>query len=123
MRKTKQLEQLNKEYKHYVYKEIGLIKGYKLMNETNESEDIIINDIKIEINLESQIGQEFWNEIKDKFKPETLPPKYATSANYIYSEQEKDGIMNVYIKILTNKANSLEVKAKKKLLHEINKYT
>lgn len=123
MRKPKKLEQLNKEYKHYVYKEIGLIKGYKLMNETNESEDIIINDIKIEINLESKIGKEFWNEIKDKFKPETLPPKYATSANYIYSEQEKDGVMNVYIKILTNKSNPLEVKAKKKLLHEINKYT
>lgn len=123
MRKTKKLEQLNKEYKHYVYKEIGLIKGYRLINETNESEDIIINDIKIEINLESQIGQEFWNEIKDKFKPETLPPKYATSANYIYSEQEQDGVMNVYIKILTNKANPLEVKAKKRLLHEINKYT
>lgn len=123
MRKNKQIEQLNREYKHYVYKEIGLIKGYKLLNETNESEDIIINDIKIEINLESQIGQEFWNEIKDKFKPETLPKKYATSANYIYSEQEQDGVMNVYIKILTNKSNPLEVKAKKKLLHEINKYT
>ena len=123
MKKNKQIEQVNKEYKHYVYKEIGFIKGYKLLNETNESDGVIINDIKIEINLESQIGQEFWNEIKDKFKPEKLSKKYATSANYIYSEKEQDGVMNVYIKILTNKANSLEVKAKKKLLHRINKYT
>lgn len=121
--KKKQVEQIAKEYKHYVYQEIGLIKGYKLLNETNESEGVIINDIKIEINLESEIGSEFWNEIKDKFKPENLSPKYATSANYIYSEQEQDGVMNVYIKILTNKSNPLEVKAKKKLLHEINKYT
>lgn len=121
--KKKHVEQIAKEYKHYVYQEIGLIKGYKLLNETNESEGVIINDIKIEINLESEIGSEFWNEIKDKFKPENLSPKYATSANYIYSEQEQDGVMNVYIKILTNKSNPLEVKAKKKLLHEINKYT
>lgn len=123
MNKIKEAEKINKEYKHYVYKEIGLIKGYTITCNAMESEDIIINDIKIEINLESQIGQEFWNEIKDKFKPETLPKKYATSANYIYSEQEQDGVMNVYIKILTNKSNPLEVKAKKKLLHEINKYT
>lgn len=121
--KKKQVEKIAKEYKHYVYQEIGLIKGYKLLNETNESEGVIINDIKIEINLESEVGSEFWNEIKDKFKPEALSHKYATSANYIYSEQEQDGVMNVYIKILTNKSNPLEVKAKKKLLHEINKYT
>lgn len=121
--KNKKLEQMPKEYKHYVYKEIGLIKGYKLLNETNESDGIIINDIKIEINLESDIGKEFWSEIKDKFKPEKLSPKYATSANYIYSEQETDGTITVVIKILTNKSNSLEVKAKKKLLHKINKYT
>lgn len=116
-------EQVNKEYKHYVYKEIGLIKGYRLLNETNESEGIIINDIKIEINLESDVGKEFWNEIKGKFNPEVLPTKYATQANYIYTEQERDGIMNVAIKILTNKNNPNEVKAKKKLLHKINKYT
>lgn len=121
--KRKNIEQVAKEYSHYVYKEIGLIKGYKLLNETSESDGVIINDIKIEINLESKIGEEFWNEIKDKFKPESLPPKYATSANYIYSELEKDGIMNVAIKILTNKSNPIEVKAKKKLLHKINKYT
>lgn len=121
--KKKSIEQIQQEYKHYVYKEIGLIKGYKLLNETSESDGIIINDIKIEINLESEIGAEFWNEIKDKFKPESLSPKYATSANYIYSEVELDGIMNVYIKILTNKSNPIEVKAKRKLLHKINKYT
>lgn len=121
--KKKSIEQVQQEYKHYVYKEIGLIKGYKLLNETSESDGVIINDIKIEINLESEVGTEFWNEIKDKFKPEALSPKYATSANYIYSEVELDGIMNVYIKILTNKSNPLEVKAKKKLLHKINKYT
>lgn len=117
------IEQVAKEYKHYVYKDIGLIKGYKLLNETNESDGIIINDIKIEINLESSVGSEFWNEIKGKFNPEALPKKYTTSANYIYSEQERDGVITVAIKILTNKSNPLEVKAKKKLLHEINKYT
>lgn len=121
--KRKSIEQIQQEYKHYVYREIGLIKGYKLLNETAESDGIIINDIRIEINLESEIGAEFWNEIKDKFKPESLPAKYATSANYIYSEVERNGIMNVYIKILTNKSNPIEVKAKKKLLHRINKYT
>ena len=119
----KQIEKISNEYKHYVYREIGLIKGYKLINETNESDGIIINDIKIEINLESSVGKEFWDEIRDKFKPENLSPKYATAANYIYSEQEQNGIMTVSIKILTNKSNPLEVKAKKKLLHEINKYT
>ena len=116
-------EQINDQYKHYVFQEIGLIRGYKLYNETNESKDIIINDIKIEINLESEIGQKFWLEIKDKFKPEKLKSKYATSANYVYTEQEINGIMNVAIKILTNKGNPLEVKAKKKLLRRINKYT
>ena len=116
-------EKINSEYKHYVIKEIGLIKGYRLLNETNENDNIIINDIKIEINLESEIGKEFWNEIKGKFNPDVLPDKYATSANYIYSEEEQNGIMNVCIKILTNKGNPKEVKAKKKLLHEINKYT
>ncbi len=121
--KTKELERINTEYKHYVYQEIGLIKGYRLLNETNESDGIIINDIKIEINLESSTGREFWNEIKDKFKPENLPAKYATSANYVYSEREEEDLITVSIKILTNKANPLEVKAKKKLLHEINKYT
>lgn len=116
-------EQVKDEYKHYVYQEIGLIRGYKLTNETTENESIIINNIKIEINLESEIGKLFWSEIKDKFKPERLPKKYATQANYIYSEKEMDGIMNVAIKVLTNKGNPKEVKAKRKLLHKINKYT
>ena len=122
MKKIKK-EQIDTEYRHYVYREIGLRKGYKLINETNENDGIVINDIKIEINLESDIGKEFYNEIKDKFKPENLKPKYATSANYVYTEQEIDGIMNIGIKILTNKANPKEVIAKKKLLHKINKYT
>ncbi len=123
MKSSKMIDKIENEYRHYVYKEIGLIKGYKLTNETNESDGIIINNIRIEINLESEIGQAFWNEIKDKFKPESLPQKYATQANYIYTEQEIDGIMNIIIKILTNKNDKNEVKAKKKLLHEINKYT
>lgn len=116
-------EKIEQVYKHYVMEEIGLIKGYRLVNETNENEGVIINDIKIKINLESDVGKEFWSEIKEKFKPEALSPKYATSANYIYSENEHNGIMNIAIKILTNKSNPTEVKAKKKLLHKINKYT
>lgn len=28
----------NQEYKHYIYREIGLIKSYRLTNETNESD-------------------------------------------------------------------------------------
>lgn len=116
-------ERIEQQYKHYVYKDIGLIKGYKLLNETNESEGIIINHIKIEIYLESEIGKEFYNEIKDKFKPENLKPKYATAANYIYSEQEENGVVYIEIKVLTNKAIKKEIIAKKKLLHKINKYT
>ncbi len=49
----KNVIKVNESTKHYIYKEIGLIKGYKLTNETNETEGIIINDIKIEINLAS----------------------------------------------------------------------
>jgi len=121
--KIKEKENINEEYKHYVYKEIGLIKGYKLLNETNESDGIIINNIKIEINLESGVGKEFYDTIKDKFKPENLSPRYATSANYVYSENQNNGLVYIDIKILTNKSNPIEVKAKKKLLKEINKYT
>ncbi len=116
-------EKVNDEYKHYVIQEIGLVKGYRLVNETNENDNIIINDIKIEINLNSNIGKEFWETVKGKFTPESLPSKYATKANYIYSENERNGIMNVAIKILTNKRDPDEVKAKRKLLHKINKYT
>ncbi len=121
--KTKEMKNIKDEYKHFVYREIGLIKGYKLLNETNESDGIIINNIKIEINMESGVGKEFYNKIKDKFKPENLSPKYATSANYVYSENHNDELIYIEIKILTNKADPSEVKAKKKLLKEINKYT
>ncbi len=31
-------------------------------------------------------GKVFYNEIKDKFKPEKLPPKYATEANYVFQD-------------------------------------
>lgn len=121
--KIKEKANIQEEYRHYVYKEIGLIKGYKLLNETNESDGIIINNIRIEINLESGVGKEFYDTIKDKFKPENLSPKYATSANYVYSENQNNGLVYIDIKILTNKSNPIEVKAKKKLLKEINKYT
>ncbi len=121
--KTKEMKNIKDEYKHFVYREIGLIKGYKLLNETNESDGIIINNIKIEINMESGVGKEFYNKIKDKFKPENLSSKYATSANYVYSENHNDELIYIEIKILTNKADPSEVKAKKKLLKEINKYT
>ncbi len=121
--KIKEKANIQEEYRHYVYKEIGLIKGYKLLNETNENDGIIINNIRIEINLESGVGKEFYDTIKDKFKPENLSPKYATSANYVYSETQNNGLVYIDIKILTNKSNPVEVKAKKKLLKEINKYT
>lgn len=113
----------NQEYKHYIYKEIGLIKSYKLLNETSESDGVIINNISIEINLESSIGREFYNEIKNKFKPEALPPKYASIDNYIYKETQQEEMIYIAIKILTNKSNPREIKAKKKLLHKINRYT
>ncbi len=109
-------------YKHYVYRDIGMIKGYRLTNETNENENVIINHIKIEINLESDIGREFYSTIKDKFTPEKLSSKYVSSANYVYSEKENDGIRYIEIKILTDKSNPKEIKAKKKLLCRINKY-
>ncbi len=109
--------------KHYVYRDIGMIKGYKLTNETNENDSIIINHIRIEINLESDIGREFYETIRDKFTPESLSPKYATQANYVYSERQSDDIIHIEIKILTDKSNPKEVKAKKKLLCKINKYT
>lgn len=109
--------------KHYVYREIGLIKGYKLTNETNENDGIVVNDIKIEINLSSVSGAELFDQIKDKFKPENLKPKYATSANYVYSERQEEDLVYINIKILTNKSNKKEVIAKKKLLYRINKYT
>lgn len=109
--------------KHFVYKEIGLIKGYKLTNETNESEGIIINDIKIEMNMESTTGEELYRNIKDKFQPEKIRSKYVNTANYVYSEKEEDNIKYIEIKILTNKNKPKDVKAKKILIKKINKYT
>ena len=111
------------EYKHFVYQDIGMVKGYKLENETLESENVIINHIKIEINMSSNVGQEFYYTIKDKFKPQNLKPKYATSANYVYGETKEDDLIKIEIKILTDKHNKREVIAKKKLLYKINKYT
>ena len=111
------------ETKHYIYRDIGMVKGYKLENETLESDVLIVNHIRIEINLSSGVGAEFYETIKDKFRPEALKPKYATAANYVYAEQCSDDIIRIDIKILTDKNNKDEVKAKKKLLCRINKYT
>ena len=121
--KIKQIEKINKEYKHYALQEIGLIKGYKLTNETTENENIIINHIIIEMNLESETGKKLLEDVSDKFKPEQMKPKYINSANYIYTETELDGIRRIEIKILTNRNNPKEVVAKRKLLQKINKYT
>lgn len=121
--KIKQIEKINKEYKHYALQEIGLIKGYKLTNETTENENIIINHITIEMNLESETGKQLLEDVSDKFRPEQLKPKYINSANYIYTETEVDGIRRIEIKILTNRNNPKEVVAKRKLLQKINKYT
>ena len=109
--------------KYYAYQEIGMVKGYRLSNETNESESLIVNDIKIEVNLCSETGSDFYNSIKDKFKPERIKPKYVTATNYVYAETRNEDIIKIEIKILTNKLNHKEVIAKKKLLHDINKYT
>lgn len=111
------------EYKHFVYQDIGMVKGYKLENETLESENLIVNNIRIEINFSSNTGREFYDTIKDKFRPENLKPKYATSANYVYAEKRFDDIIKIEIKILTDKSNKKEVIAKRKLLCRINKYT
>lgn len=121
--KIKQIEKINKEYKHYALQEIGLIKGYKLTNETTENENIIINHITIEMNIESETGKQLLEDVSDKFRPERLKPKYINSANYIYTETEVDGIRRIEIKILTNRNNPKEVVAKRKLLQKINKYT
>ena len=96
------------EYRHFVYQDIGMVKGYKLENETLENENIVINHIKIEVNMSSNVGQEFYYTIKDKFKPENLKPKYATNANYVYGENREDDLIKIEIKILTDKNNKLE---------------
>ena len=118
--KKKEREEVTK---HYVYRDIGMVKGYKLENETLESDVLIVNHIRIEINTASEVGAEFYETIRDKFRPEALKPKYATAANYVYAEQSSDDIIRIDIKILTDKNNKNEVKAKKKLLCRINKYT
>lgn len=107
----------------YKFDDTELIKGYKLINETVESPIRIINTIKIEVNLASEIGNELYMTIKDKFKPEELNAKYVTNTNYVYSENKQNDIVNIEIKIVTDKTNPKEVKAKKKLLQKINKYT
>ncbi len=121
--KIKEMEKISKEYKHYAMQEIGLIKGYKLINETTENDSIIINHILIEANLESETGKQLIEDISDKFKPDNLSPKYINNTNYIYSETEVDGLRRIEIKILTNLKNPKEVTAKRKLLQKINKYT
>ena len=74
------MKKQNIDSRHYVYQDIGMVKGYRLENETLESDVLIINHIRIEINLSSNVGAEFYETIKDKFRPECLKPKYATSA-------------------------------------------
>ena len=117
------MKKQNIDSRHYVYQDIGMVKGYRLENETLESDVLIINHIRIEINLSSNVGAEFYETIKDKFRPESLKPKYATSANYVYAENRFDDMIKIEIKILTDKSNRREVIAKRKLLCRINKYT
>lgn len=109
--------------KHYVLQEIGMIKGYKLVNETTETEGLIMNQIHIEINLASDTGHTFYEEIKDKFTPEALSSKYITNSNYLYSEAENGDLKTIEIRIMTNRHDPIYMKAKKKLLYKINKYT
>lgn len=119
----KSLGNIDGKYKHYVYREIGMIMGYKLTNETNETEGIVTNTIKIKINLESKSGKELYKNIANKFTPDALKSKYITSTNYIYGEYQDDGIVTISIQILTDLDNKKEVKAKRILLKKINKYT
>ena len=93
--------------KHYVLQEIGMIKGYKLVNETTETEGLIMNQIHIEINLASDTGHTFYEDIKDKFTPEA----------------ENGNLKTIEIRIMTNRHDHIDMKAKKKLLYKINKYT
>ncbi len=108
---------------HYTYQDEPMKQGYRLVNETTENDKRIINTIRITANLESKSGKELYSNIKNKFKPEELKAKYITSTNYIYGENSTDNIINIEIKIVTDTTNPQEVKAKKKLLHKINKYT
>ncbi len=109
--------------KHFVLQEISMIKGYKLTNETTETPDLIVNKINIEINLASETGHQFYKEIENKFTPEALDKKYITNSNYVYAESEQGDQKTIEIKIMTNRHDPVDVKAKKKLLYKINKYT
>ena len=100
-----------------------MIKGYKLVNETTETEGLIMNQIHIEINLASDTGHTFYEDIKDKFTPEALSSKYITNSNYLYSEAENGNLKTIEIRIMTNRHVHIDMKAKKKLLYKINKYT
>ena len=59
--------------RHFVMEGISLIKGYKLTNETNETPNIIVNTIKIEINLSSDTGHAFYNEITLRIPITSMP--------------------------------------------------
>lgn len=109
--------------KHFVLQEIGMIKGYKLINETTETEGLIMNHIHIEINLASNTGHTFYEEIKDQFTPEALSSKYISNSNYLYAENENGDMKTIEIKIMSNRHDPIDMKAKKKLLYRINKYT
>ena len=93
------------------------------MNETTETEGLIMNQIHIEINLSSDTGHIFYEEIKDKFTPEALISKFITNSNYLYSEAENGDLKTIEIRIMTNTHDPIDMKAKKKLLYKINKYT
>ena len=71
------------ETKHYIYRDIGMVKGYKLENETLESDALIVNHIRIEINLSSGVGAEFYETIKDKFRPENLKPVFKMLTDWL----------------------------------------
>lgn len=109
--------------RHYVLQEIGMVKGYKVINDTSETEGLIVNHIHIEINLSSKTGYEFYEEIKDKFKPEDLKCKYINAANYMYGESKNEDQITIEITLLTNRKLPKDIKAKKKILSKINKYT
>lgn len=109
--------------RHYVVEGLKLIKGYKLTNDTTETSNIIVNTIKIEINLSSDSGHELYNNIKDKFTPEALSSKYINNSNYLYAESGKDDMRTIEIRIYTNRNDPIDLKAKKLLLKKINRYT
>ena len=62
-----------------------------------------MNHIHIEINLSSDTGHQFYEEIKDKFTPEALKSKYITNSNYLYAGSEKEDLKTIEIKVMTNR--------------------